>query len=92
MRLLKHELKQFVKMQEQDNIIDLVLKLYILTILVNFNVVNIFPNINNMSGLKSVKDVLLDNNYNLDSTQCIIGGLGIFLTCNNSKFNRQVFL
>ena len=79
-------------MQEQHNIIDLVLKLYILTILVNFNVVNIFPNINNMSGLKSVKDVLLDNNYNLDSTQCIIVGLGIFLTCNNSKFNRQDFL
>ena len=61
-------------------------------VLVSFDVVNMFPNIDNKSGLKNVKDVLLDNNFDLDSTQCIVDALEICLTCNNSKFNHQNFL
>ena len=60
-------------------------------VLVSFDVVNMFPNIDNKSGLKSVKDVLLDNNFDLDSTQYIVDALEICLTCNNSKFNHQNF-
>ena len=65
-------------------------------VLVSFHVVNIFPNIDNKSILvlkmtKSIKDVLLDNNFDLDSTQCVVNALEICLTCNNSKFNHQKF-
>lgn len=45
-----------------------------------------FSNIDSKSGLKSVQDALLDNNFDLDSTQCIVDNLEICLTCNNSKF------
>ena len=61
-------------------------------VLVSFEVVNMFPNIDDKSGLKIVKSVLLANNFYLDSTQCIVDVLKICLTCNNSKFNDQIFL
>ena len=61
-------------------------------VLVSFDVVNMFPNIDNKSGLKSVKDVLLDNKFDLDSTQCVADALEICLNCNNSKLNLQTFL
>ena len=61
-------------------------------VLVSFDVVNMFPNIDNKLGLKSVKNVLLDNSFDLDSTQCIVDALEVCLTCNNSKFNHQNFL
>ena len=48
-----------------------------------------FPNTDNKSCFKSVKDVLLDNNFDLESAQCIVDALEICLTCNNSKFNHQ---
>ena len=45
-------------------------------VLVSFDMVSIFPNIDNKSDLKSIKDVLLDNNFD---------ALEICLICNNSK-------
>ena len=60
-------------------------------VLVSFDMVNMFPNIDNKSDLKSIKDVLLDNSFDLHSTQCIADALEICLTCNNSKFNHQIF-
>ena len=51
-----------------------------------------FPNIDNKSGLSSVKNILSDNDFDPDSIQCIIDALEICLTCNNSKFNNQHFL
>ena len=57
-------------------------------VLVSFDVVNI----HNKSGLKSVKNVLLDKNFDIYSTQCIVYATEICLTCNNSKFNHQHFL
>ena len=47
-----------------------------------------FPNIDNKSGLLSVKEALFNSNFNVDSTQCIVDALEICLTCNNSKFNQ----
>ena len=35
---------------------------------------------------------MLDNNFDLDSTQCIVDVLEICLTYNNSKFNHQNYL
>ena len=61
-------------------------------VLVSFDVVNMFPNIDNKSGLSSVKNILSDNDFDPVSVQCIIDGFEIFLTCNNSKFNNQHFL
>ena len=59
---------------------------------VSFNVVNMFPNIDNKTALESVKAVFFDNNFDLDSTQCIVHALEICLICNNSKFDHQHFL
>ena len=61
-------------------------------VLVSFDVVNMFPNIDNRSGLESVKNILIANEFDMDSTQCIVEALEICLTCNNSKFNDQNFL
>ena len=48
-----------------------------------------FLNIDNKSGLLSVKEALTDSNFDVDSTQCIVDALEICLTCNKSKFNHQ---
>ena len=61
-------------------------------VLVSFGVVNMFLNIDNKSGLLSVKEALTDSNFDVDSTQCIVDALEICLTCNNSTFNHQHFL
>ena len=60
-------------------------------VLVSFDVVNMFPHIDNKSGLLSVKEALTDSNFNVVSTQCIVNALEICLTCNNSTFNHQHF-
>ena len=57
-------------------------------VLESFDVVNMFPNIDNKSGLLSVKEVLTDSNFDADSTQFIKDALEICLTCNNSRFNH----
>ena len=61
-------------------------------VLVSFDVVNMFPNIDNRSGLLSVTEALTNSNFDVDSTQCIFDGSEICLTCSNSKFNHQYFL
>ena len=61
-------------------------------VLVSFDVVNMFPNIDNKSGLLRVKEALTDSNFDVDSTQCIADALEICLTCNNSTFTHQHFL
>ena len=60
--------------------------------LVTFDVVNMFPNIDNKSGLLIVKEALKNSNFDVDSTQCIVDALKICLTCNKSKFNHPHFL
>ena len=61
-------------------------------VLVSFDVVNMFPNIDNKSGLLSVKEVLTKSNFDVDSTQCIVDDLEICLSFNNSMLNHQHFL
>ena len=53
-------------------------------VLVSFDVVNIFPNIDNKSSLLSVKEALTDSNFDIDSTQCVVDALEICVTFNNS--------
>ena len=41
-------------------------------VLVSFDVVNMFPNIDNKSGLLSVKEALIDNHFDIDSAQNVL--------------------
>ena len=61
-------------------------------VLVSFDEVNMFPIIDSRSALESVKNILIANDFDMDSIQCIVEALEIYLTCNNSKFNDQNFL
>ena len=60
-------------------------------VLVSFDAVNIFPSIDNRSGLESVKNILISNEFDMDSNQCILEALEVCLTCSNSNFNDQNF-
>ena len=81
----------------KDNILEIIDQLneFVLTdnfVLISFDAVNIFPSIDNRSGLESVKNILIANEFDMDFTQCIVEALEICLTCNISKFNDQNFL
>ena len=57
-------------------------------ILVSFDIVNMFPNIDNKSGLDALKSILLRRSTNTPPVKCILEGLELNLTCNNSIFNN----
>ena len=61
-------------------------------VLVSFDVMNMFPQVDNKSGLLSVNEALTDSNFDVDSTKCIVDALEIRLAFNNSRFNHQDFL
>ena len=48
-----------------------------------YNIYNIYNNIDNKSGLLSVKEALTDSNFDIDSTQCMVDDLELCLTFNN---------
>ena len=56
---------------------------------VSFDVVNVFPNIDNKSGLLSGNEALTDSNFDVDSRHCFVDTLEMCLTCRNSKFYHQ---
>ena len=60
------------------------------TILVSFNIVNMFPNIDNIKCIEAVKTALQNRPSQKPSTGCIIEGLGICLYNNNSKLNYLI--
>ena len=62
------------------------------SILVGFEIVNMFPSIDNKSGLKSVHDILELCDSKFPSTSCVIEALGPCLSCNNSIFNNTNYL
>ena len=47
------------------------------TILVSFDIFNMFPNIDNKSSLDAVKSVLLERSVNTAPVECILEGLGL---------------
>ena len=59
---------------------------------VSFNIANMFPNIDNKSGLDALKSVLLRRPTNTPPVKCILEGLEFCLTCNNSIFNTRNLL
>ena len=51
-----------------------------------------FPNIDNISGLKAVEGVLVARKDQLSPTACIIEALKFCLECGNYVFNNKHFL
>ena len=62
------------------------------TILVSFDIINIYPSIDNDRGIAAVRNALETRAYKSPSTDCIIEGLEICLKCNNSRFGSQNLL
>ena len=61
-------------------------------LLVSFDVVNMFPSIDNKMGIESVKNILLSRDDTITPAECIIEPLELCLNCNNSIFNNQHYL
>ena len=77
------------------NIIDMINDCNILTedsVLVSFDIVNMFPSIRNVSGLEAVSEILENRETNFPPTECILQALKLCLECNNSVFNEKFFL
>ena len=60
--------------------------------LVSFDIVNMFPSIDNDSGLQAVKNALEAREEQFPPALCIIEALELCLKCNNSIFNNKHFL
>ena len=60
--------------------------------LVRFDIINMFPTIDNISGIKAVKSILDARQDQLRPTGCIIEALKLCLECNNYVFNNKHFL
>ena len=73
-----------------DNLNDSDLPEY--SVLVSFDVVNMFPSIDNESGIKAVKKVLNDRESKNPPTECILEALRLCLECNISVFNEKKFI
>jgi len=58
------------------------------TVLVSFDVVNMFPSIDNVSGIEAVSEILRSREANFPPAECIIDALKLCLECNNSFFNN----
>ena len=62
------------------------------SIRVGFDIVNMFPSINNKSGLKSIHDILELRDSKFPPTSCLRETLELCLSCNNSIFNSTNYL
>ena len=62
------------------------------SILVGFDIVNMFPSIDNKSGLKSVHDILELRDSKFPPTSCVIEALELCSSCDNSVFNNTNYL
>ena len=77
------------------NIIDMINDSNILTedtALVSFDTVNMFPNIDNVSGLEAVSEVLENRETDFPPAECVLEALKLCLECNNSIFNEKFYL
>ena len=61
-------------------------------ILVSFDIVNMFPSIDNEMGINAVRKSLQKRNTKYPSTECLIEALSICLTHNNSTFDGKHLL
>ena len=61
------------------------------TILVSFDIVNMYPSIENDSGNAAVRNALVTKANKSPSTDCIIEGLGICLKCKILDLVQKIF-
>ena len=59
---------------------------------VSFDIVNMFPSINNISGLDAVSEFLSNRESYFPPAECILEDLTICLECNNSVFDNVFYL
>ena len=62
------------------------------TILVSFDIINIYPSIDNDKDIAAVRNASETRAYKSPSTHCIIERIEICLKCNNSRFGSQNLL
>ena len=77
------------------NIIDNINSKNIITkdsVLVSFDIVNMFPSIDNVLGLEAVSEILHNRESDFPPTECILDALRLCLECNNSVFNNHFYL
>ena len=72
------------------NIIDTINDSNILT--EDFDIINMFPSINNVSGLEAVSEILENRETDFSPAECILEALKLCLECNNSVFNEKFYL
>ena len=97
--IILYELSEIMpsKIEDSNHLLDIIdninsMSVPMNTILGSFDIVNMVPNIDNKSGLGAVKSVLLKRSTNTPPVECILEGLELRLTCNNSIFNNRNFL
>ena len=61
-------------------------------LLVSFDIINMFPSIDNISSIQAVKNVLENRSDQFSPTDCIIEALKLCLESNNSIFNNKFYL
>ena len=77
------------------NIIDIINDSNNLTeasVLVSFDIVNMFPSIDNVSSLETVSETLENRETAFPPAECILKALKLCLECNNSAFNEKLHL
>ena len=62
------------------------------SVLVSFDIINMFPSIDNVSGLEAVSKILENRETNFPPAECILDALKLCLECNNSVFNEKFYL
>ena len=85
------------RIKDTNHMLDIIdnlnsLDLPVNSILVSFDIINMFPNIDNNLGLSSVKKYLDLCSGNIPPTNCLLEALELCLSCNNSIFNNENYL
>ena len=62
------------------------------TLLVSWDVISMYPSIDNEVGLSSCKAVLNRREKLSPSTDCLLEAIKIMIECNNSIFNNKHYL
>ena len=62
------------------------------SVLVSFDIVNMFPSIDNTSGLEAVSDILSNTESDFPPVECSLEALTICLECNISVFDNVFYL
>ena len=85
------------RIKDTNHMLDIIddlnnLNLHLESVLVSFDIINIFPSIDNKLGINSVIKLLNKRGCKSPPTQCVIEALELCLNCNNSIFNNTSYI